>query len=459
MIIAVAIFGMYFGAVLDWNYSSVLESGSSVMFSAVVQSRKRKILFLGAAHFQLPAIRYAVDAGYDVITCDNKPSNPGHAFAVATYNVSTSVVEDVARIAADEQVNGIVAFGSDVGVRTAAQVCSKLGLPTPSPAAVDTLTNKRKFRELMATAGLQKIAFETFHRCEAAKLKQFLVRRKAPKVLKPVDSAGSKGVCLICSDLELDIVIERAFAESILGEIIVEDYVPRVGYQVCGDGYIEAGRLCFVQFGDGHFYDVPRYMAPIAETFPSSHSPTTLQELSELIEATLLAAGYRHGVFNVDALITSNNRPFILEIGPRSGGNFIPVAIYHHTGVNLVEAAVELALDPSAKVSTEKHRGDRYHACYMLHSKRTGVLDKLELNLKICEGKVIDFTPYAQSGDYVKPFTQANFALGNVVVEFPSFAKMHEVVAAGNDKHFRVFLSDTDEFNRADQSVERKDID
>ncbi len=50
----------------------------------------KKILFLGAAPTQIPPLRYALDQGHHVITCDYLPENPGHKLAHESYNVSTT---------------------------------------------------------------------------------------------------------------------------------------------------------------------------------------------------------------------------------------------------------------------------------------------------------------------------------------------------------------------------------
>jgi len=50
----------------------------------------KKILMLGGSHFQVPAIKKAVEMGYHVITCDYLPDNPGHKYSHEYHNVSTT---------------------------------------------------------------------------------------------------------------------------------------------------------------------------------------------------------------------------------------------------------------------------------------------------------------------------------------------------------------------------------
>ena len=74
---------------------------------------RKKILFLGGSKFQVPPLIYAKNKGYEVITCDYSPGNPGHKFADKYYNVSTTDYEAVLEVALKEKVDGIVAYASD----------------------------------------------------------------------------------------------------------------------------------------------------------------------------------------------------------------------------------------------------------------------------------------------------------------------------------------------------------
>ena len=60
----------------------------------------KKILMLGGAMQQIPAIAAAKKMGLYVITCDYLPENPGHQYSDAYYNVSTTDKEAVLEKAA-----------------------------------------------------------------------------------------------------------------------------------------------------------------------------------------------------------------------------------------------------------------------------------------------------------------------------------------------------------------------
>jgi biotin carboxylase len=137
----------------------------------------------------------------------------------------------------------------------------------------------------------------------------------------------------------------------------------------------------------------------------------------------LAAAGYSKGPFNLDAIVTQDGEPFIIEIGPRSGGNFIPSAILHQTGVDMIAAAVEGCLDDAFTLDTAKKRSDSFFASYMLHSHRAGTLRDIYVDPQFC-GHIIEETLYLDRGASVVPFRTARDVIGNLLLSFASQAEM-----------------------------------
>ena len=387
----------------------------------------KKVLFLGAAPFQLPPIHYALRCGYQVVTCDNRPDNPGHRLAHRSYNVSTVDAAAVLRIAEREQVDGVLAYASDVSAPTAAQVAWRLGLPGNPPAAVELLTRKDRFRNFLTQAGLQPLIHRSFGAGERDAIQAYVEQAARLMVIKPVDASGSKGVSLLDPAGFDALRVDQAFAESRTRTVVVEEFVPKSGHQICGDGFVEDGELAFVDFGDGHFYEDGRFLAPFAETFPSLHPHNVLARTKQALDRILRATGYRRGPINLDVLITPSGEPFVVEIGPRAGGNFIPTAISYRTGVDLVAAAVECCLDSGYCLPRDRARDGGYVACYMVHSRTGGIFQGLRLSQQL-RRHLVATNIYLELGGRVGPFLKASEAVGNLILRFDSSPQMHRMV-------------------------------
>lgn len=391
----------------------------------------KKILFLGAATFQMPPIAYARQQGYKVITADNRPANEGHTLAHKSYNISTVDREKILQIAQKEQIDGILTYGSDVSAPTVAYVAEQMNLIGAPLKTVEILTNKALFRAFLQQENLQNQAFRSFGKHEECKIAAFLEQTKLPLVVKPVDASGSRGVALIRDLKDWQQKIDRAFQHSICQKIIIESYIVKQGFQICGDGYMENGRLVFVAFGDGHFYADSRYLAPYGETFPSSHSATNLQKVRQKLESILQKVGYHTGTFNLDVMITTDNQVFVNEIGPRSGGNYLPLAIKLNTGVDLIAAVVEACYQPNFCLPAQKNRSPYYYACYMIHSQKAGILESYGFAHELAQHLVYTH-PYQKLGSRVYPFFQANAAIANVIFRFDSEEEMRRKMACVN---------------------------
>ena len=138
-------------------------------------------------------------------------------------------------------------------------------------------------------------------------------------IVKPVDSSGSKGVTKLSFSAENASNIKFAFDNAIQfsksKQIIVEELINKNGNQICGDGIIVNGKVIFIGYGDGHYYDENNYAnAPFAESFPSKHDNLFLKKCTDKIETILCKVGYFDGIFNIDVL-NHNQEPFIVEIG------------------------------------------------------------------------------------------------------------------------------------------------
>ncbi len=389
----------------------------------------KKILFLGAAAFQHPPIQYALKQGYTVITADNTPTNPCHQLAAKSYNVSTTDQEGILAVAQKEQIDGIMTFASDVSMPAVTYVAEKMNLPAPNSDTVLTLTNKAHFRQFLQNEALQTQFFQGFEAHEKHIAIAYTRLAKLPLIVKPVDRSGSRGVGIIHTLEEAEQKVEAAFEVSIKKQIILEQYIEKQGRQVCGDGYMENGRLVFVAFGDGYFYPDARFMAPYAETFPSEHSPYVLERAKQKLEAILQRAGYHQGPFNLDVFITTQNEVFVNEIGPRCGGNFIPLLLQLTYGVDLVAAAVEGCLDANYRISIPSSFAPKAHyASYMIHSLKAGVLKGMEFDHSL-KGKVYAHHPYVGKVHEVTPFFQGGAALGNVIFQFESKEERQRVMS------------------------------
>ncbi|MDQ0513084.1 ATP-grasp domain-containing protein [Ancylobacter amanitiformis] len=397
----------------------------------------KTILFLGASPQQLAPIDYARAAGYRTVTCDNRPGNPGHRLAHASYNVSTTAMDEVLRVAERERIDAVVSFGSDVGAPTAAFVAERLGLPGNPLDGVRTLTDKGRFRALQAECGRFHPRHLTLAAGDLSDPRRVQERVRAEVgtkvIVKPVDASGAKGVRKIADPAELLPAIRAAIGFSASGRAIVETVIDQLGYQICGEGFLRDGRIAFHAFANEHFH--PGIHVPVGESFPSVFDPRLIGKAVDELQFLFGQTGLRQGPFNFDLIFTPEGEVFVIEIGPRNGGNRMPEAILYGTGVDTIAATVEIALGRPVDLA---RRHDYLCSTYSVYSDAPGILQAVLYDPHV-RRRIVDERLFLGPGDPVERFEMGSLMIGNLILTFDTYVDMIETIDRMKD-HITVSL-------------------
>ena len=383
---------------------------------------RRKVLMLGGSHFQVPSIKTAKEMGYYVISCDYLPNNPGHKYADEYHNISTTDKMAVLKLAERLKVNGIVCYASDPSATTAAYVCEKLGFPTSPYRSVEILSNKDMFREFLQKNGFlvpKARGYSSFQEAE----KDF-INFKMPVMVKPVDSSGSKGVSKIHDLEELQNSVEYALQFSRAKRFIIEEYVGKYGYQIAGDGFSVDGQLVFRCFANEHFNNRSNNtFVPIGESWPYNMPKTIHQKIHKEVQRLLILLNMKTGAYNFDIRIDNNDNVYLMEIGPRNGGNLIPQVIKYATGVDMVEYTIKSAMDEDCSdLTMAKVTG--YWSCYMVHADKAGIMRDLWIDKDFQKNNIVEFEMIYDIGDEIPTFTGSNGTLGTMILRYYSLEEM-----------------------------------
>lgn len=390
----------------------------------------RRILILGGSRFQVPLIRRAKERGLYVITCDYLPSNPGHRLADEYHDVSTTDREAVLALARRLRIDAVASFASDPAMPAVAHVAQALGLPGPSPEAIEQLTDKGRFRRLLAQAGLRTPrhwVVEAASAADAGDLVASLPAEVSRLVVKPVDSCGSRGITIVgTSGGELVAAVRRALAHSLAKRAIVEEYID--GEQIHGEGYVQDGRLAYQYIGDQAFFTGSGGSIPIWTRWPTRQGDAVLGELAAQVDAVARASGLAESPLNIEARVTPAGEVHLIEIGPRSGGNQIPLLLERLTGFDFVGRVLDAALGlRTAAAAPPARRG--VGACYILHSERAGTFGGVAVSDAVRE-RILMLETFRQEGDPVSVYVGSNTALGCALLQFDSVAESDRLMPA-----------------------------
>ena len=379
--------------------------------------KQKRIMLLGGLRYLLPVIEAAHKLGYYVITCDYIPDNIAHKYSDEYVNVSIIDKDAVLTVAREKQIDGIISFAVDPGVVTAAYVQDKMGLPAFGPyESVCILQNKDRFRDFLAKHSFNVPQAKGFSSVEEAMSEKYWY--PWPVIVKPTDSAGSKGVTRVDRLEDLEAALQTAFDHSLSGRVIVEEFIEKAGCSSDSDCFSVDGELKFVSFSAQRFDDnAPNPYTPSAYSWPSTFTKEQEAELTSEIQRLLTLLGMRTSVYNIETRIGTNGKPYIMEVSPRGGGNRLSEMLRFATGVDLITNAVRAAVgDEVAWIEQKDYDG--HWAEVVLHTEKSGRFQSLDIAPDLSEKHVRQTDLWVKPGDEVRAFMGANDAIGTLVLCF-----------------------------------------
>lgn len=391
----------------------------------------KKLMLLGGMRYLVPVIEAAHKLGVYVITCDYLPNNIAHKYSDEYCNVSILEKDKVLEKAKELKIDGILSFACDPGVVTAAYVAEKMGLPSSGPyESVEILQNKGKFRKFLTENNFNVPVAKQYTDIETAlnDIEMF----NWPVIVKPTDSAGSKGVTKVVKKSELRDAINYALKFSHSNEFIIEDFLEKIGDSSDCDSFSVDGELKFVSFSAQKFDEnCENPYTPAAFTWPASISKEHQEELTNEIQRLLKLLDMKNSIYNIETRECTNGKAYIMECSPRGGGNRLAEMIRYMTGVDMITNIVKSALGMDLDVIEQKELKDNW-AEIILHSEKEGTFEKLWISEEI-SSNIVENDLWIETGTHVGGFSGANEAIGTMVLKFDSEIQMNNVLNNQNN--------------------------
>lgn len=382
----------------------------------------KKLLLLGGSRYLMPVIRSAHELGVYVITCDYLPDNYAHDYADQYINASIIDRDLILKIAREENVDGVMSFATDPGVLTAAYVAEKLELPSVgSFESVSILQNKDLFRAFLRDNGFRVPEAYGYQALEAALADAD--KLPYPVIVKPVDSAGSKGVSRVNVAENLEQAVHSAFDKSFDGRIIVERFIEQAGCSSDSDCFSIDGKLAFASFSAQRFdHSAANPYTPAAYSWPSTFTPEQEAELRSELQRLITLLGLNTSLYNIETRVGTDGIPYIMEVSPRGGGNRLSECLKLATGQDLIKNAVLAALGEPCEPLTESGYQGAW-AEVILHSTENGRFSSIEIDPSY-KSFVEELDLWVKPGDPVQGFHGANETIGTMILKFDSVSQL-----------------------------------
>lgn len=378
----------------------------------------------------MPIIHKAREMGLRIITCDNRPDNPGHAIGDEYHNVDITDNEAVLRLARQLRVDAVLNYSLEAGVKAAAYAHEALGKPTSPYSSVCTLSDKKLFRQFLQEHGFCTPRMVTCRSKEEALDK--VQSLSFPVVVKPTDLWGSRGVTRVDAapphqEARLSAAIDLALSLSRGGEVIIEEFVEPCGPPIEGSAFAIDGVLTTRAWAD--VYSDPNAenpITPVTFCYPSTQPPHLIEKLDATLSRLLSLLDMKTCAYNVEARIDSKGDIYLMEVAPRNGGNTSHDILSLITGQDVQRAIILAALGEDCSFMRNVTY-DTFWMGHVVHTNAPGTYQGMWIDEDFRQNNLVRYTPFLQPGAHAGTYAGTNNTIGALHAHFLTREKMMEV--------------------------------
>ena len=313
------------------------------------------IMIIGAGILQLPAIKIAKEMGLYTVVTDYNKNAIGLKYADYPIIMSTRDVDGTVRVAKEfnkvRKIDGVITVGTDASL-TVAAVQHALDLPGNRIDVAEATTNKIKMRKRLKEHSIPQ---PEFYSCWSYDDVQEASNKLGfPFVIKPADNMGARGVMKIEKSEVIRFAYERAKSASPRGEIIAESFMD--GPELSIDALVWKGKIYITGVAD-RIIEFPPYFVETGHIMPTNLPIEQVKNALKVFKNAVRALGIEIGAAKGDIKVTSEGAK-VGEIASRLSGGFMSAYTYpYSTGVNLIRAAINIALGlPPGDLTEKFHR-------------------------------------------------------------------------------------------------------
>ena len=370
----------------------------------------KKILIIGAGDYQVPAIKRVRQMGYAAYCVDYKEGQPGFEYANGYKIIDVKDKEACLAYARELSIDGVLTWGATLTLPTVSYIGERMNLPCMPMATSEISMSKYQIRKALDDFGLNSAGrtFEINSQEEAKNQKYTL-----PFVVKPTDGSGSKGVCIVKEDCDIDSAIQYAFDGARNNQIYVEPYIDGEEFSV--EAYVYKGE-CYIysivktQFSWNDNYPIYK------QTTYLGISPELENKIAVEVQNAVTALNINWGPINFDLIVAYKDlNPYIIDVGIRNGQNLIASHIVPYSrGVDELDNSINLSLAYAPDVVPKKKK----YISSRLLIYNPGVIKEIkDITPLIGSNHVVDVILRKKEGDILPPYQTKSDICGWVLTE------------------------------------------
>lgn len=375
--------------------------------------RMKKLLVLAAGILQVPVIKKAREMGHYVIAADGNPEAVGLPLADKAIVANITDEEVMLRIAREEKVNGVIHPCSEVSMNVMGRINDELGLSGISRETAIQATNKHLMRKAFERYGAPSP--KSFCTNEVDDAWDIFINKfsRNTAILKPSRNSGSRGVAKISQQTEKEEFVSlfnRAMNDSRDQSVMIEQFIEGPEFSV--EIIVWNGHVNVLTVTDKKTTEAP-YFVELGHNQPSVFPLEMQAKLKDAAVAGVKALGLNNCAAHAE-LKLMEDKPYLMEIGARLGGDFISTVLTQlSTGIDMVAAAINAALRIEPNLVPQ---GPQQGVCIRYFTPQPGRLTAIKDKELLSDSHIYDAEIYHLEGDMIPEVRSSLDRSGHVIV-------------------------------------------
>lgn len=297
---------------------------------------KPRLAIMGAGKWQLPLYTKAREMGIETYGFAYEEGAVAKEYADFFYPISLADKDLIVEKCKQIGVDGVVTCASDFATEASCWVAEQLGLITNSYQTVVNIHDKAWVRETT------KCITSIQHPNSLTGILDEISLPFYPCVVKPVHGSGKRGVWLVNTPNEFEILkVHSGFEKD--ENAIVEQFVVGKEYSVESLSY--HSRHYVVQITDKTSDGAPHFVE-LGHHQPADISDDCRNKLTAAAIDVLTAVDYTNGASHIEFKVTEDGEIFLIDLNPRGGGDYISTHLIQlSTNCDYSKEIINISLD------------------------------------------------------------------------------------------------------------------
>ncbi len=312
------------------------------------------LIAVTAGRWQASSIAIAKQMGIKVIAIDSDPNAAGLAFADIQIVAELTDFDGIVKQIKGHNIAGVLSICCDAGMLLAGQLREYFAVETgPDIKVSQHLTNKKLQRQAWKNKDIDRLNWFTVKAIDS--VPEIFERMPLPFIIKPVDSAGSRGVFKV-ENVKQPIVeyIEQAFSFSPTREVIVESFMAGREYTV--EGFVDNGICEVLAITEKDKIESANNL--VAYKLQTAQlSAEMMSQVEQLVKSSVVSVSYKNGPIHAEVIIMKDGSVGMVELAGRGGGFMVYEAfVKAQSGFDIVKNTIKQAVGwPTDKIVKQQN--------------------------------------------------------------------------------------------------------